>query len=487
MLSLEVVSMKRLLSCLLALCLLFSAVAQAEAIKEPESEITIDRVYKTLSLNGEESLTHGWIAADVTITNYSLHTLSVKDDLSGTLVYDGLYEFFAEPVFAISEFEPLVRLSGSMIFKVPKLILEAESSKIMAALELDGESIPLAMDFQEKTKTVSAANSFDAPEDLLVYFVDCLKKADFESAIHAFAHEEKAEYFDFDWYVKTDRMLSPTMSSFYPDFEAYKPLAEIGYLPTSQINTMVLSLLAEYDVNRNVLMQYRNGVLKGVDIWTDEQITIDEYKERMNPARFESLSLEEIYRAPVDRTLRSYLSTIRRSFAYGFIDSREYILLVSFEGEQYLFGVTLSLFPEGWKIWSLSANEFNQVVNAPTGGFIRADEADELDLSEMILTWKNGNAIEENLLKDPAYVKEDLIGTWTFDEGTITFGEEYGTVIAYADENNEMGFVYCISDDYLYMFEENGDLLQEYQISVKDGWLTMTYDEGESVTFRREN
>jgi len=479
--------MKRLLSCLLALCLLFSAVAQAEAIKEPESEITIDRVYKTLSLNGEESLTHGWIAADVTITNYSLHTLSVKDDLSGTLVYDGLYEFFAEPVFAISEFEPLVRLSGSMIFKVPKLILEAESSKIMAALELDGESIPLAMDFQEKTKTVSAANSFDAPEDLLVYFVDCLKKADFESAIHAFAHEEKAEYFDFDWYVKTDRMLSPTMSSFYPDFEAYKPLAEIGYLPTSQINTMVLSLLAEYDVNRNVLMQYRNGVLKGVDIWTDEQITIDEYKERMNPARFESLSLEEIYRAPVDRTLRSYLSTIRRSFAYGFIDSREYILLVSFEGEQYLFGVTLSLFPEGWKIWSLSANEFNQVVNAPTGGFIRADEADELDLSEMILTWKNGNAIEENLLKDPAYVKEDLIGTWTFDEGTITFGEEYGTVIAYADENNEMGFVYCISDDYLYMFEENGDLLQEYQISVKDGWLTMTYDEGESVTFRREN
>ena len=471
--------------------ILFSAFVQAESIGgtviEPKPEITIDRVYKTLRMNGEESLTHGWIAADVTITNYSLHTLSVKDDLSGTLVYDGLYEFFAEPVFAISEFEPLVRLSGSMIFKVPKLILEAESSKIMAALELDGESIPLAMDFQEKTKTVSAANSFDAPEDLLVYFIDCLKNADFESAIHAFAHEEKAEHFDFDWYVKTDRMLSPTMSSFYPDFEAYKPLAEIGYLPTSQINTMVLSLLAEFDVNRNVLMQYRNGMLKGMDIWTDEQITIDEYKERMNPARFESLSLEKIYRAPVEPTGRAYISTIRRSLVYGYSDIREYVLLVSFEGKQYLFGITLSLYPEGWKIWSLSANEFNQVVNAPTGGFIRADEADELDLSEMILTWKNGNAIEENLLKDPAYVKEDLIGTWTFDEGTITFGEEYGTVIAYADENNEMGFVYCISDDYLYMFEENGDLLQEYQISVKDGWLTMTYDEGESVTFRREN
>lgn len=296
--------MKRIVSYSLILCLLFSLFAQSEStgspVKEPKPEITINRVYKTLNMNGEESLTHGWIAADVTITNYSLHTLSIKDDLSGTLVYDGLYEFSAEPVFAISEFEPLVRLSGSMIFKVPKLILEAESSKIMAALELDGESIPLAMDFQEKTKTVSAANSFDAPEDLLVYFVDCLKNADFESAIHAFAHEEKAEHFDFDWYVKTDRMLSPTMSSFYPDFEAYKPLTEIGYLPTSQINTMVLSLLAEFDVNRNVLMQYRNGMLKGMDIWTDEQITIDEYKERMNPARFESLALEEIYRVPVE-------------------------------------------------------------------------------------------------------------------------------------------------------------------------------------------
>lgn len=483
--------MKRMFSCLLIMCILFSAFVQAESIGgpviEPKPEITVDRVYKTLSLNGEESLTHGWIAADVTITNYSLHTLSVKDDLSGTLVYDGLYKFSAEPVFAISEFEPLVRLSGSMIFKVPKLILEAESSKIMAALELDGESIPLAMDFQEKTKTVSAANSFDTPEDLLVYFIDCLKNADFESAIHAFAHEEKAEHFDFDWYVKTDRMLFPTMSSFYPDFEAYKPLAEIGYLPTSQINTMVLSLLAEFDVNRNVLMQYRNGMLKGMDIWTDEQITIDEYKERMNPARFESLSLEKIYRVPVDPTGRAYISTIRRSLVYGYSDLREYILLVSFEGEQYLIGITLSLNPEGWKIWSLSANEFNHVVNAPTGGFIRADEADELDLSEMTLTWENGDVIEENLLKDPAYVKEDLIGTWTFDEGAIIFGEECAKIISYADKNNELSFAYCISDDYLYLLTENGELFQSYQITVKDGWLTMTFEENNSVTFRKEN
>ncbi len=483
--------MKRLFSCLLIMCILFSAFVQAESIGgpviEPRPEITVDRVYKTLSLNGEESLTHGWIAADVTITNYSLHTLSIKDDLSGTLVYDGLYEFSAEPVFAISEFEPLVRLSGSMIFKVPKLILEAESSKIMAALELDGESIPLAMDFQEKTKTVSAANSFDAPEDLLVYFVDCLKNADFESAINAFAHQEKAKYFDFEWSLKTYRNLTTNMNEFYPDFEAYKPLTEMGYLPTSQINTMVLFLLTEHPRGAYMLMQYKNDMLNGIDIWTDEQITIDEYKQRMNPARFESLSLEEIYRAPVDRTLRSYLSTIRRSLAYGFIDSREYILLVSFEGEQYLLGATLCLFPEGWKIWSLSANEFNHVVNAPTGGFIRADEADELNLSEMTLTWENGNVIEENLLKDPAYVKEDLIGTWTFDEGAIIFGEECAKIISYADKNNELSFAYCISDDYLYLLTENGDLFQSYQITVKDGWLTMTFEENNSVTFRKEN
>ncbi len=483
--------MKRIFSCLLILCTLFSVFAQAEStggpVKEPQPEITIDRVYKTLNLNGEESLTHGWIVADVTITNYSLHTLSVKDDLSGTLVYDGLYEFSAEPAFAISEFEPLVRLSGSMVFKVPKLVMEAESSKLMAALELDGESIPLVMDFQEKTKAVSAANSFDTPEDLLVYFVDCLKSADFESTIQAFAHQEKAKYFDFDWYVKSDRMLSPTMSEFYPAFEAYKPLAEIGYLPTSQINTMVLSLLAEYVPGRNILMQYKKDMLNGMDIWTDEQITIDEYKERMNPARFESLALEEIYRVPVEPTGRAYISTIRRGPVYGYSDLREYILLVSFEGEQYLIGITLSLYPEGWKIWSLSGNKFNHVVNVPTGGFIRADEADELDLSEMILTWKNGNVIKENLLKDPAYVKEDLIGMWTFDEGAIIFGEKSAKIISYADENNEMGFVYCISDDYLYLLTESGDLFQEYQITVKDGWLTMTFEEDNSVTFRREN
>lgn len=483
--------MKRIFSFLLTLGLLLSAIASAESIgnpiAEPKPEIKIDRVYKTLTFNGEESLTHGWIVADVTVTNFSLHTLSVKDDFSGTLLYDGLYEFAAEPMFAVSEFESLVRLSGSMVFRVPKLVLETESDKLMAMLNIDGEIIPLSLDFSENTKTVSAPNSFDTPEDLLIYFIDCLKAADFNGVINAFGSKEKAEHFSFEWYVKTYKHLLSTSGTFYPDYEAYNPLIQMGNLPTSQLNTMVLSLFAEYVPSNNMLMQYRNDMLTGKDIWEGEEITIDEYKERMNPSQLESLSLKKIYRVPIDPTGRKYTTVIRNSFVYGYRESRNYILSVFFEGEEYLLSATLCRFPEGWKILQLGNNDFNQVVNAPTGAFIKAENARSMDLSEMILTWKNGKVIEENLLKESGISMEDLIGTWISDEGAITFGDNGGKVISYTD-NGEYSFVYRISDDYLYMLLANGNTgnINVCSITLKDDWLTMMSDQDEHLTLQKE-
>lgn len=482
--------MKRLLSYLLALCLLFSASAVSEAVGgpiiEPEAEITIDRIYKTLNLNGEESLTHGWIVVDVTITNYSLHTISVEDDISADMVYDGMYTFSAEPVFAISEFEPLVRLSGSVVFKVPKLVLEAESYKIATALKVDGKIIPIVMDFDEKASSVSVTNGFDTPEELLVTFIDCLKNADFENLISLFAYKEKGKYLDFDLCLRKIRSVHQQSGDFYPDYEEYAPVRALSRIQPYQINTMLLSLFSERGGNGSGrIVRYKDGVVSGDDYFTGEEMTLDEYVDRLNPERLGSLSLESISRIPVDPEERIRASLLANGLVYGYSDIRDYLLRVSFEGETYYLVAALCRYPEGWKIDSLQSQTTSSIVNGGPYEFVKEEYVDDSELDQLIYTWKNGEIISENLLKEPEITAEDLIGTWTFDKGALVFEDKRVKSITNAD-GSEYISLYCVSENYLYLFSEEGKSEGIVRIALDGDWLTLMGEEGEKITFQRE-
>ena len=477
--------MKRILSGLLSLCLLFSLFASAESIdgpiQEPSPEITVDRVYKTLSFGGEESLTHGWIVADVTVTNYSLHTLSVKDDFKGTLIYNGLYGFAAEPVFAVSEFEPLVRLSGSMVFKVPKLVLEAEGNEINAALEVDGMIIPLVMDSSDKKAEISLSESFSTPEELLVCFADSLKNADLETLISLFAYKEKGKYLDFDRYLSLKRMIEYG-STVFPDYEAYDAINALNLLPTSQINMMLLSLFAERGViGTGILISYKDGVVTGDYYLNGEEMTLDEYVNRLNPERLGSLTLESICRVPIDPNGMQHKSNMKNSLTYGFSDMREYVLCVSFEGEIFYLGARLCRYPEGWKIDSLAS----RIVNSISGEFVKEDRVDDAEFDQLICTWENGEVISGNLLKEPEITAEDLIGTWTCDEGKMMFDDKYVKSISQADGSEDV-LLYCISEDCLYLFDENMRDYVKVQITLIGDLLTLIYDEDTQLRLHRE-
>lgn len=481
--------MKRILSGLLSLCLLFSLFASAESIdgpiQEPSPEITVDRVYKTLSFGGEESLTHGWIVADVTVTNYSLHTLSVKDDFKGTLIYNGLYGFAAERVFAVSEFEPLVRLSGSMVFKVPKLVLEAEENEINAALEVDDMIIPLVMDSSDKKAAISLSESFSTPEELLVCFADSLKNADFETLISLFAYKEKGKYLDFDLYLRKIKIVSQHAGDFYPDYEEYAPVKALYRIPPSQITTMLLSLFSERVNGGGIVVRYKDGVVTGEDYFTGEKMTLDEYVDRLNPERLGSLSLESIGLIPVDPEKRIRVSLLANGLIYGYSDIRDYILRVSFEGETYYLGAALCRYPEGWKIDSLQSQTTNSIVNGGPGEFVKEEYVDTSEFDQLIFTWKNGEIISENLLKEPEITAEDLIGTWTCDEGKMMFDDKYVKSISQADGSEDV-LLYCVSEDCLYLFDENMRDYVKVQITLIGDLLTLIYDEDTQLRLHRE-
>ena len=473
--------MNRFLSCLLALCLLFSAAAQAEVIKEPEPEITIDRVYRTLSLDGEKSLTHGWIVAEVTITNYSLHTISVKDDLSGTLVYDGLYQFTAEPVFAVSEFEPLVRLSGQMVFEVPKLVLEAKADRMDVTLSIDGKTMPVEMNSDRKTMDASASVSFDTPEELLVAFIDCLKNADFENLLTLFSHKEKARHLHFDRYLSIMRTIQIS-GTVFPDYEAYDALNALNQLSTYQINTMIYSLFSEIESNGTTFaVKYNNDTVTGMMVFTGEEMTAQEYIDRMNPEHLSSLTLESIGRMPIDPESRQRKNNMRNSLIYDYSDIREYILRVSFDGETYYLGATLCRFPEGWKIDSLMCQTFYQNNNIGRGEFAKEERVDDFDFDQLIYTWEKGEVISENLLKEP----EDLTGTWIFDIGLMVIDEDTIKLISNED-SEEAQYVFRISEENLYLFESDLRDSHVCRITLSGDMLTL-YAGDESLSFQRLN
>lgn len=459
---------------LIAWILLVSFVLMPSALAregQPKAEISVDGVYRTTVYHGEESLTHGWIVAEVTLTNYALHPISVERDLSATLVYDGLYTFEAEAVFAVDVFEPLVSLQGEMVFRVPHLVLQADC--ISVTLTLDGETQQLDLAVAGGRASGAVKGGMDTPEEAIAYFISCLREADFEQLTEAFGCREKMQHLDFDWYIRCYRMLQFPNSVLFPENAAYTALNAANTLPTSMINMLVCSLLCRVDGTSagSCLIRYKDGMLQGEALFENEAVSLQEYRQRMDPARLQGLTLEKIYRLPVDPEGRQRISQMKTSLIYGYTDYQEYIACVSFEGEAYVLPVVLCRYADGWRVDRL----MNTQINGSNGMFIRAEDADA-DFSQWILTYENGACRTENLLAEAAYDRRDMIGAWKNAGGTLIFDEKFVTAPGY-----EETYRWAVSGEHLYLFENEGSGSLVVRFTLTEDALTL---HGESVDER---
>ena len=110
---------------------------------------------------------------------------------------------------------------------------------------------------------------------------------------------------------------------------------------------------------------------------------------------------------------------------------------------------------------------------------------DDFELDQLIYTWKNGEIISENLLKEPEITAEDLFGAWTYNEGTLVFEDKRVKRITNAD-GSEYISLYFVSEKYLYLFSEEGKSEEKIQFAIDGDWLTLMGEEGEKITFQRE-
>lgn len=488
--------MKRLLIMMLAFLMLMGTALGdtleiGSLVENPDGlSVSVDRAYSTDELDGEESITHSWIVVELTATNYSTNDISIKNQLSARMVYGGKYAFDGETDFAVDVFEPLVRLNGRIIFRVPKLVLEAEPEDISVTLKIAGEGHHLLLSYKRARAIDSSMPDyyFNTPEEAIVFFAESVQAADFTEAMGTFDAQAIAENVDFRQYMNIYTSYAITNPFTLPDdYEAYIPLNMMGNLPDQQMKYFIGGLLSPIPLSINRL-HVQDGNFQYKLSEENKTLSLEDWTAEMNPDRLSDLQLQRIYRyvPDVDDQYNLFRTRMQRALIFGYQDEKDYVAVYSFEGKDYAQPFTLAKYEEGWKIRYLNSNYLRF---APYEPIIPLEEA-ELDHEELLLSWDNGKVIQQNLLPEVEYDPEALYGSWygsddgetigieLYEDGTCRVLEgDYEETASWTANGELLTIIFGGNDIEPYRYELHGDTLRLYD----------TYDEEDNYTFKRQS
>lgn len=194
---------------------------------------------------------------------------------------------------------------------------------------------------------------FEQPEDAILYFVQSVAAADFESALRATHAQSSAEAYDLEKALNDRGALMFDMPMPFPSLEyaSYAALNRWGQKEElkKQLYAMLLSLLVD-----PALCDARPRVVSETGIVIDDQtnITLPEYIAALNPARLEDLKIEYIARwEPSENRSEAVREMIEeKGRIFGFSDEVYFVVIYSFEGKPYSNTYTVARYPQGWQI-----------------------------------------------------------------------------------------------------------------------------------------
>ena len=303
--------------------------------------------------NGETSATHAWIVLDLTAQTFSTQSVPLSD-LSARLTYQGKYAYDASAEFDADQLEPLVVLPGRFVFRVPLLVAQQDPSALSCELTDAGQSVPVALSYAPAAG-LSEAVFFDAPEDAVVHFSDCLRRGDFAGALDVTAAGAMAEGYKLSDMLVRLGVLTPSLPMLLPsEYPGYIALTRIGQLNQlrSQLVWLVESLLIDPKITDMNMRPIRDGVLEIAD---GQTITVDEYLTRLDPARLEGLKLLAVYclnNGPY-RSEMNQKNIKRRGVSFGYTDEKEFLSVYMLDGRLYSHACTAVRFEKGWQIMYL--------------------------------------------------------------------------------------------------------------------------------------
>ena len=491
--------MKKAFVILLALAMLLSnALAQSVevggGVENPEAlALSLNKVYITENWQGEENSTHAWIVLEVEITNYSTSVLPLDRQLSASLVYDSRYIFEAERHFELKEIEPLVQISGALVFKVPKMLTKAEPGLLHATLTLNEETYPMVLD----TRTAAVPDIgipdvyFDTPEEAVVYFAECVKNQNLLGALGATYVQPAAK--DYNLAVMIERMggympAAATAMWLPSEYEAYVPFNALTALDNKLLFSFITTLLAGgRPLAGPAPAQWdRNSGMFKEDGYALSGLTAEQMIQMLDPARLAGLKLKAVYRYESDQILQQnyHRGVLANGLTYSFSDCWDYLSVYELDGQCYVHTCTIVKYLRGWKILRLISNLLG---NDLSSGVMPLEEyGAALTEPEYVLTWKDGSADPNKALKEVD--TSPLIGRWKAStEDTMEFMEfmelrEDKTCLVSQDGEAMEGV--WNANSLCVVFGESVRSLKSCLYTLEGSKLTLTYN-SEQYVFER--
>jgi hypothetical protein len=194
---------------------------------------------------------------------------------------------------------------------------------------------------------ISATTVYTTPEAAVAAYVGGIAAGDMQAVLAASAIEEAALGFDFTAYVERLQAL-PLMTS--PAPAEYPLYAEMNRVRRQNevliaVRNLAYSLLSDEDVEEGLIAQ------PGAE-------RTAAFVKAVDPQRLAGIEVLEIGVPEPDILQGERYQTTAGQFAriYGADDMTERVVLLGFEGDTYLLGVTLLRYGEGWKVINQMAN-----------------------------------------------------------------------------------------------------------------------------------
>jgi hypothetical protein len=284
-----------LLLALLAIPALAEPIIFGEALSAGDLNVTLTGTSVEDEWHGASSDTHAWIVVSLTAQSFATEPVNLHDALSGTLTFLDKYAYDAELEFDSFDLEPLVLLTGRLVFRVPLMVARADASELKLMVTWAGIPHPAELKFTHTAPDGGSAY-FGEQEDAVLHFLNCLKDQDFEGALRAAASDSVAEGYDYEAMINRIQCVSPLMAMPLPsDYAPYAALnAEAFKAQTRrQMVSLVQSLLVAPDFVDGLTHPLMDGE---VEIESGHKATLGELKKHLDPARLSGLEIRGVYR-----------------------------------------------------------------------------------------------------------------------------------------------------------------------------------------------
>jgi hypothetical protein len=203
---------------------------------------------------------------------------------------------------------------------------------------------------------LSAPLFFDAPQEAVLYFADCVAQGDFVGALRASAGASVAAHYDLQAMIERARALSFGLTPRYPSAYAnYITLNALDVTPAFQMYLFLVSLLVDPNLADGLPRALTDDNM--LPITEDLSMSLEDFVAAFDPARLQGLTIERVFLyQPESLSSESYQKILSGNFKiYGYTDAKDLLAVYSLNGRLFTHTYMAVQYADGWQLFRLGS------------------------------------------------------------------------------------------------------------------------------------